>query len=102
MVDLEKGKVGAVNQKGHISNYTNNCSNNHYGYEASCCVVDCFDINSICPMQDNVLATGGDDGVIKLWDKRFIDDMSNPIGGFIGHQEGIMSLDSTYLHSPSN
>lgn len=84
MVDIEKEKIGAVNQKGHITRSYNKCSN-HNGYEASNCVVDCFDINSICPMQDNVLATGGDDGVIKLWDKRFIDDSSSPIGGFIGH-----------------
>lgn len=53
-------------------------------------------------MQDNVLASGSDDGIIKLWDKRFIHNSQKPIGGFIGHHEGIMSLDSTYLHSSTS
>ena len=53
-------------------------------------------------MQDNVLATGGDDGIIKLWDKRILDSTSKPIGGFIGHYEGITSLDSTFLHEQTN
>ncbi len=49
-------------------------------------------------MQENVLATGGDDGIIKLWDKRFLESSSAPIGGFIGHYDGVISLDSTYMH----
>lgn len=56
---------------------------------------DGFDINSISTTCDpNVLATGADDGLIKLWDTRNFTSCSRPIGGFIGHYEGITSLDS--------
>ena len=43
----------------------------------------------------NVIATGGDDGLIKLWDRRMLTSQSKPIGGFIGHFEGITSLDTS-------
>ena len=42
----------------------------------------------------NVMATGADDGLIKLWDSRNFSSSSKPIGGFIGHYEGITSVDS--------
>lgn len=62
-----------------------------------------FDINAICPMQDHVVATGGDDGLIKLWDKRIMScNCSKAVLGFIGHHEGILSLDSTYKNGLNN
>lgn len=44
-----------------------------------------FDINSICAVSDHVIATGADDSLIKLWDKRTLNNNSKPISGFIGH-----------------
>lgn len=56
---------------------------------------DGFDINSITPTFDpHVIATGSDDGLIKLWDSRNFSSTCKPIGGFIGHYEGITSIDS--------
>ena len=65
-------------------------------------MLETFDINAICPMQNNVIATGGDDGLIKLWDKRFVGNSAKAVAGFIGHHEGILSLDSTYNNEMAN
>ena len=40
--------------------------------------------------------TGADDGLIKAWDRRTISD-GKPVGGFIGHKEGV-----TYVDAPRN
>lgn len=57
---------------------------------------DTYDVNSVSMTPDpNVVATGGDEGLIKLWDKRIISQSSMPIGGFIGHNDGIVSIDSS-------
>lgn len=58
---------------------------------------DTYDINTVSATPDfNVIATGGDDGLIKLWDRRILSSSSsNPIGGFIGHFEGITSIDNS-------
>ena len=94
MYDMEKEELGAIREGAHTLD--NGKSTNFVPSAA-----DSFDINTVCPMQDNVLATGADDGVIKLWDKRFLDSTSKPIGCFLGHDDGIMSLDSTYNHQPT-
>jgi hypothetical protein len=59
---------------------------------------DTFDINSVCTINENLIASGADDGLIKLWDKRIFDKNARPVGGFIGHHEGIISMDSTFQH----
>lgn len=57
---------------------------------------DTYDVNAVSATPDfNVIATGGDEGLIKLWDRRMISSHSKPIGGFIGHFEGITSLDTS-------
>jgi WD40 repeat protein len=78
MYDLEKQATGCINERAHTLDTEAHSSLIQY--------TDGFDVNAICPMQENVLATGGDDGVIKLWDKRCLDNSyQRPIGGFIGH-----------------
>jgi WD repeat-containing protein 23 len=53
-----------------------------------------FDINSITVTPDpSVVASGADDGVIRLWDKRVVSSHTKPVGGFIGHHQGIVSMD---------
>jgi WD40 repeat protein len=53
-----------------------------------------FDTNAVCKTQDpNLMASGGDDGMIKLWDNRALGSYQ-PVGGFYGHTDGITYLDS--------
>ncbi|CDW76142.1 ddb1-and cul4-associated factor 11-like [Stylonychia lemnae] len=53
-----------------------------------------FDINSICCTFDyNIIATAGDAGYVRLWDRRIFDYNSKPIGCFVGHTGGIVCLD---------
>lgn len=54
------------------------------------------DINAVCfanRTNSNILFTGSDDYFIKVWDRRIMEGNS-PIGCFIGHREGITSIDS--------
>lgn len=43
-----------------------------------------------------MFCSGGDDGLLKIWDKRVFSSQSKPVGGFIGHHEGIVSADFKY------
>ena len=40
-----------------------------------------------------MIATAGDAGYVRLWDKRLFDQNSKPIGCYVGHGSGIVSLD---------
>ena len=54
------------------------------------------DINTVCfanRNNSNILFTGSDDYIIKAWDRRIMEG-NKPIGCFIGHREGITSIDS--------
>ena len=54
------------------------------------------DINTVCfanRNNSNILFTGSDDRIIKIWDRRIMEGNS-PIGCFIGHREGITHIDS--------
>ncbi|CAI2366218.1 unnamed protein product [Moneuplotes crassus] len=54
------------------------------------------DINTVCfanRNNSNILFTGSDDYIIKAWDRRIIES-NKPIGCFIGHREGVTSIDS--------
>ena len=43
---------------------------------------------------ENLVVSGSDDGLIKLWDRRAL-DRGQPAGTFVVHLDGIASLDST-------
>jgi DDB1- and CUL4-associated factor 11 len=45
-------------------------------------------------MTDDVFLSGGDDNMIKIWDKRTLKD-SSPQGYFIGHTSGITCLSTS-------
>lgn len=54
------------------------------------------DINTVCfanRSNSNILFTGSDDYIIKAWDRRIMEG-NKPIGCFIGHREGVTSIDS--------
>ncbi|KAG1664335.1 hypothetical protein FOA52_011649 [Chlamydomonas sp. UWO 241] len=56
------------------------------------------DINAVVYMDDtsNVFASGSDDQLIKVWDRRIVDTRGRckPVGVFVGHTEGLTHLDS--------
>jgi WD repeat-containing protein 23 len=63
------------------------------------------DINSVCfanKLNSNLIFTGSDDCLIKIWDRRNLKD-NRPAGAFVGHQEGVTSIaskgDGFYLAS---
>ena len=87
LYDLEKDEVVFQNNKAH-------CINDHKsifrdeGQTAAnlSSLSDGFDVNAISATSDiNLLATGADDGLIKLWDRRIMSSNAKPVGGFIGH-----------------
>jgi WD repeat-containing protein 23 len=64
------------------------------------------DINTLALQHDlgsNVIITGSDDCLVKVWDKRILRDSSSSVGMFVGHAEGITCLatreDDTYIAS---
>jgi len=40
-----------------------------------------------------LIASGCDSGIIKIWDKRTMNDKNNFAGAFIGHSEGITHIE---------
>lgn len=40
----------------------------------------------------NKIASGCDTGIIKIWDKRIMNNNRSFLGGFIGHTEGITHI----------
>ena len=86
LYDLEREEVTQQLNRAHVIN----CYNE--GYLSLC---DTFDVNAVCKTSDpNLIATGGDEGFIKLWDRRVFGQSQKPVGGFIGHYEGVVSLDT--------
>ena len=63
------------------------------------------EINSVCfanRMHSNIIFSGSDDGMIKVWDRRALNS-NRPAGIFIGHAEGVSHVaskgDGIYLAS---
>ncbi|XP_040166579.1 DDB1- and CUL4-associated factor 11 [Anopheles arabiensis] len=56
-----------------------------------------MDVNTVGFVEElsNIFYSGSDDGVIKLWDRRCIDESNpQPVGRLIGHFDGITYIDS--------
>lgn len=55
------------------------------------------DINAVCfgDASSNIVYSGGDDGLVKVWDRRELrEDAGKPVGVFAGHADGITFIDS--------
>lgn len=54
------------------------------------------DVNAVCFLDNScqVIVSGSDDNLCKLWDRRVSSDDSKPIGALKGHLNGISYLDS--------
>lgn len=53
------------------------------------------EINSVCfanRLQSDIVFTGSDDCLIKIWDRRALGPNSQAMGGFVGHSEGITNV----------
>ncbi|KAM9968817.1 hypothetical protein ACTFIW_000218 [Dictyostelium discoideum] len=73
------------------------------------------DVNSVCYLDHtgNIFVTGSDDSLIRVWDKRSLDnsgsssggDSNKPVGTFTGHYQGLTHVcskdDGTYVLSNS-
>lgn len=66
------------------------------------------DVNTVCFVDDNtnVLASGADDGIVKVWDRRSLRESEpRPVGQFFGHSDGLVYItskgDGRYLASNS-
>ena len=64
------------------------------------------EIGSVCfanRQHSNIIFTGADDGMVKLWDMRMLGNRDRPAGVFIGHAEGVTNVasrgDGVYLAS---
>ncbi|XP_971729.2 DDB1- and CUL4-associated factor 11 [Tribolium castaneum] len=56
-----------------------------------------YDVNSVAFADDSshIIYSGGDDGLIKVWDRRTLDESSvKPVGKLAGHMDGITFIDS--------
>ena len=55
-----------------------------------------YDVNAVVSIDNHLIASGGDDSFIKMWDTRLIDNSSKQkhVGFLAGHTQGITSLDS--------
>ncbi|KAK9810228.1 hypothetical protein WJX72_007006 [[Myrmecia] bisecta] len=53
------------------------------------------DVNAVAFVDDspNLVVTGADDNMIKLWDRRALGSSQRPAGLFVGHTEGITHID---------
>ena len=63
------------------------------------------EINSVCfanRMHSNIIFSGSDDGLVKVWDRRALNN-NRPAGVFVGHHEGVANVaskgDGIYLAS---
>jgi WD repeat-containing protein 23 len=66
------------------------------------------EINSVCFANretSNIVFTGSDDGMVKIWDRRALGGNNRPQGVFVGHAEGITNVaskgDGLYVASNS-
>lgn len=56
-----------------------------------------YDVNTIAFADDssNIIYSGGDDGLIKVWDRRTLNESNpKPVGVLAGHLDGITFIDS--------
>jgi len=55
-----------------------------------------LDVNSVAFMDDSsqVFASGSDDSLIKIWDRRTLGQSASPRGTLVGHLEGITYIDA--------
>jgi WD repeat-containing protein 23 len=54
------------------------------------------DVNAVCFGDDNsqIIISGSDDGLCKIWDKRcFAKNSNTPVGALAGHTDGITCID---------
>ncbi|KAL3157892.1 hypothetical protein ABBQ32_012303 [Trebouxia sp. C0010 RCD-2024] len=53
------------------------------------------DVNAVCFAEDspNIIVTGSDDHLIKVWDRRTLGRNPKPAGLFVGHTDGMTHLD---------
>lgn len=73
-----------------------------YNRETCCCVltlkVHDDDVNAVCFGDEgsNILLSGADDGLVKVWDRRTMGEFgrAQPVGTFAGHRDGITFIDS--------
>lgn len=55
------------------------------------------DVNAVCfaDGSSQILFSGGDDGLCKVWDRRTLSDSNTkPVGVLAGHMDGITYIDS--------
>ncbi|CAH1170358.1 unnamed protein product [Phaedon cochleariae] len=56
-----------------------------------------YDVNSVCFADESshIIYSGGDDGHVKVWDRRTLDEKSpQPVGVLAGHVDGVTFIDS--------
>lgn len=54
------------------------------------------DVNAVAfaDASSNIIVSGGDEGVLKVWDRRqMVDRRPKPVGAFVGHFDGITFID---------
>ena len=57
-----------------------------------------MDAVALADNTSQIVYSGGDDGLIKVWDRRTLDETSpTPVGVLAGHQDGITYLDSKVI-----
>lgn len=55
------------------------------------------EINSVCfanRQHSNIVFTGSDDTMVKVWDRRALGNHNRPVGVFVGHAEGVTNVAS--------
>ncbi|OQR72883.1 DDB1- and CUL4-associated factor 11-like [Tropilaelaps mercedesae] len=55
------------------------------------------EVNAVCfaDRSSHILFTGGDDGLVKVWDRRVLNEAdARPVGVFAGHRNGVTFVDS--------
>nr|CAH7741944.1 unnamed protein product [Callosobruchus chinensis] len=56
-----------------------------------------YDVNSVCFADDSshIIYSGGDDGLVKVWDRRsLVENSPKPVGVLAGHTDGVTFIDS--------
>nr|CAI5859118.1 unnamed protein product [Callosobruchus analis] len=56
-----------------------------------------YDVNSVCFADDSshIIYSGGDDGLVKVWDRRsLVEGSPKPVGVLAGHTDGVTFIDS--------
>ncbi|XP_074593052.1 DDB1- and CUL4-associated factor 11 [Brevipalpus obovatus] len=59
------------------------------------CHPDDLNTVALADSSSNIIFSGSDDGFLKVWDRRTLDENNpKPVGIFIGHRQGIIYIDS--------